>query len=113
MNRLSPDALHSLVIGVILLAALLVFAFLTVQIAHGSDRCLTKSEASAIYPGKWLYWHTKYRCWDATPSRPDRPVRRIAIMKPRLVPPPAPLPVYVIQNMPVAPAFEPWDIRIK
>jgi hypothetical protein len=106
--RLSPDAIHSLYVGALLLAILLTLAFLTAQIAHGGDRCLSKSEASALYPGKWLYWHTKHRCWDATPSRPDRPVRRIAIMKPR----PA-APTYVIQNMPVAPAFEPWDARIK
>jgi hypothetical protein len=29
-----------------------------------AEECLTRAQASARYPGAWLYWHTAQRCWD-------------------------------------------------
>jgi hypothetical protein len=39
------------------------------NLAPKNPSCLTKAEARAAYPNKYLYWHTANRCWDATPGR--------------------------------------------
>jgi hypothetical protein len=81
---------------------------LVVSPAQGASGCMTRLQAAAAFPGKWLYWHTKNRCWDATPVRLyNRQVRRAVSVSPQ--PAPEPLPVQKIKGVST---FIPWDDRI-
>ena len=54
MNRLS-----------IIIAALLIG---TAYAADIDKACMTKPQAAAKFPGKWLYWHTPQHCWNDQPG---------------------------------------------
>ena len=82
--------------------------------ADGGPDCMTRRQAAATFPGKWLYWHTKARCWDATPTRAyNRQVRRAVPVHPQPTPAPAPPPdLWPVQIMKGVSTFIPWDDRI-
>jgi hypothetical protein len=56
-------------VGVI---AVSLVACILIRQAYGADvdkSCMTKAQAQAAHPGKWLYWHGPRHCWDDKPGR--------------------------------------------
>ena len=51
--------------SILLVLIVLTRVFIPQAFAADNDvPCLSKAQAQAKYPGKWLYWHTAQRCWD-------------------------------------------------
>jgi hypothetical protein len=92
-----------LFLSILFLLAAIVLMLLAMVLPAGAGQCMNKSQARHAYPGKWLYWHGKNHCWDATPGRNIIHLRRP--VSPLIAPEPVP----IIED---APSFVPWDARI-
>lgn len=59
-------------VGVVLALVCLIGTWFAIDFAFGADvdkSCMTKAQAAAQHPGKWLYWHGPRHCWDDHPGR--------------------------------------------
>jgi hypothetical protein len=88
LNHPRDDSTIALALVACVIAAIAIIAmtfFVLGAAAADNDvreECLTREQARARYPGRWLYWRTSRRCWYAqegrkasNPNHPSRPAR--------------------------------------
>jgi hypothetical protein len=58
-------------------AAIVVSMLVVTTPSEASKSCMTKTEARQHFGSVHIYWHGRNHCWDATPTRRHRQIRKV------------------------------------